>query len=383
VGIGTPTPRALLDVGGLTPVNPSPLALFGSNINAASSIEISNKSSAANADSRIIMYDDAASSSTLNIVQPSTGHTGGALLGIPRATSSFIFANGSRDFGIGTVSARSFILGTANAERVRINSGGDLIATAGGAKFASFTGATFNNAATAAFVASAVKVGVAIQSTSSWTGSGATNTGLTVDVAGAPTNYAAVFSGGNVGIGTAAPAYKLDVQGGDINASGSVRANGVALSSDIRWKRDIEPVTNAGTRLGQLRGVTYYWRRDEFPKKAFGPERQLGLIAQDVEKVFPEAVISDREGFKAVNYPALIAPVIEAIKDLFQRSDAGEKELIALRQRQADLERQFFEFKQISDRRTQAAEAEISRLKESMKPRAQQHVSAKGIGSNL
>ncbi|RZA06951.1 MAG: hypothetical protein EOP11_09015, partial [Proteobacteria bacterium] len=105
VGIGTPTPRALLDVGGLTPVNPSPLALFGSNINAASSIEISNKSSAANADSRIIMYDDAASSSTLNVVQPSTGHTGGALLGIPRATSSFIFANGSRDFGIGTVSA--------------------------------------------------------------------------------------------------------------------------------------------------------------------------------------------------------------------------------------------------------------------------------------
>lgn len=134
-------------------------------------------------------------------------------------------------------------------------------------------------------------------------------------------------SGGNVGIGTSGPGYKLDVQGGDINASGSVRAAGVALTSDVRYKKDIEPIRFALEKIMNLQGVTYNWRRDEFPKNQFSERHQMGVIAQDVEIQFPELVDTNKEGYKSVNYPALVAPLIESIKSLF-------KNLVGIQNRQ-------------------------------------------------
>jgi len=59
--------------------------------------------------------------------------------------------------------------------------------------------------------ASIAKVGLNVQSTGTWNGASATNTGLIVNATGGTTNYAATFSGGNVGIGTLAPAAPLEV----------------------------------------------------------------------------------------------------------------------------------------------------------------------------
>ena len=75
-----------------------------------------------------------------------------------------------------------------------------------------------------------------------------------------------VKTNGNVGIGTITPSYKLDVQGGDINASGSVRAAGVALTSDIRFKKDIQTLDFSLEKLLSLRGVSYHWKQNEFPE---------------------------------------------------------------------------------------------------------------------
>lgn len=55
-----------------------------------------------------------------------------------------------------------------------------------------------------------------------------------------------------------------------------------------------------------MRGVTFDWRADGRPS--------LGLIAQEVEKVFPE-LVSQGEGMKAVQYGNLVAPLIEAVKE--------------------------------------------------------------------
>lgn len=85
-------------------------------------------------------------------------------------------------------------------------------------------------------------------------------------------------------------------------------------SSDQRLKRDISSLSNALDAVTKLEGVTYYWK-----DAAKDPAKQLGLIAQEVEKVFPEAVKTNEQGYKSVAYQNLIAPVIEAIKELLQR----------------------------------------------------------------
>jgi hypothetical protein len=49
-------------------------------------------------------------------------------------------------------------------------------------------------------------------------------------------------------------------------------------------------------------------------------QKSLGVIAQDVEKVYPE-LVGEREGFKAVNYNGLIAPLLGAVQELKKEND--------------------------------------------------------------
>lgn len=94
-------------------------------------------------------------------------------------------------------------------------------------------------------------------------------------------------------------------------STGNVYARGTLLaSSDRRLKENIKPIENALQSLDSLEGVYFNW------KDTSREGRQIGLIAQDVEKAFPEVVSEDQDGFKAVSYAALIAPVINAIKEL-------------------------------------------------------------------
>ena len=149
-----------------------------------------------------------------------------------------------------------------------------------------------------------------------------TNAGSSGDILQLKNNATTVMTiqqGGDVGIGTTSPSYKLDVQGGDINASGSVRAAGIALTSDIRYKKDILPLENVLEKILKIRGVSYNWKTDEFPEKQFSDRHQIGVIAQEVERQFPEVVDTNKDGFKSVNYPALVAPLIEAVKSLYRK----------------------------------------------------------------
>jgi len=113
---------------------------------------------------------------------------------------------------------------------------------------------------------------------------------------------------GNVGIGTGSPSYKLEV-------NGRVRSTGINETSDIRWKKDITTLTNVLSKVLEMRGVSYKWRTDEFPQKQFDKDTQIGLIAQEVEKYFPDLVETDKDGFKSVEYSKLVAVLIEAIKE--------------------------------------------------------------------
>ena len=67
-------------------------------------------------------------------------------------------------------------------------------------------------------------------------------------------------------------------------------------------------------KLEQINGVYYNWKVEEFPEHNFDNTRQIGVIAQELEQVYPELVVTDAKGFKTVDYPKLTAILIEAVK---------------------------------------------------------------------
>ncbi len=207
------------------------------------------------------------------------------------------------------------------------------------------------------------------------------------------TDLMTIKSNGNVGIGSTNPGSKLEIQSGPsatsygLNIIGphptsilsesdtatsfwnvvdgstwQIRLNGYGTSlmsldaagnlwiagtyspvpSDKRLKKNIVQLQSPLQRLLQIEGVNYHWK----PEYKKGSDLQLGVIAQDVEKVFPEAVVTNKDGMKAVNYSALIAPVIEAIRELnskiatlFKTTDKHSQEMVAIKAQNKELKK--------------------------------------------
>jgi len=104
---------------------------------------------------------------------------------------------------------------------------------------------------------------------------------------------------------------------GDIRVSGLARkadGGGWTRASDVRLKQNVEDVGNALDLLLQLRGVRFEWKEPEKMGNLAGS--QYGLVAQEVEKVFPEWVTSDREGYRELTLRGFEALVIEALREL-------------------------------------------------------------------
>jgi len=152
--------------------------------------------------------------------------------------------------------------------------------------------------------------------------------------------------GTNVGIGTNSPAGKLDINSADAlfvlgqnvlshvfagstylkapsgqtiafqipsgTTVASIDSTGISApafyyTSDRRLKNNIRPIAESLAKIQELDGVYFNWVADQSPS--------IGLIAQDVEKIFPEAVATNPEtGLKSIDYGKLIAPLIEAVK---------------------------------------------------------------------
>jgi len=114
---------------------------------------------------------------------------------------------------------------------------------------------------------------------------------------------------GRVGIGQAAGVSPISTSGLTpifLDVAAGIFATAGFITSDRRLKKDIQPVDNAMDLVRRLQGTTYVFRTDEFPGKNLPMGRQYGFIAQDLEKVIPEAAQQCDNGFYAVNYDAII-----------------------------------------------------------------------------
>ena len=101
---------------------------------------------------------------------------------------------------------------------------------------------------------------------------------------------------------------------GAITATGDVTA---FSSSDKSLKENISNIENAVDKVSKINGVYYNWTFEAQEKNAhFGKEKEVGVIAQEVEKVLPEIVSTRDDGTKAVKYDRLCALLIESVKEL-------------------------------------------------------------------
>ncbi|MBK6983937.1 MAG: tail fiber domain-containing protein [Bacteroidetes bacterium] len=146
----------------------------------------------------------------------------------------------------------------------------------------------------------------------------------------------------SVGIGAAGPFNytSLSVVGvSPVPATGTVKlfVNGVTkasayfATSDQRFKKQIAKIENASDIIKKLEGKSYYWKHEEFKDHGFNSTKQFGFIAQELEKVIPEAVATDENGYKSVNYDMIIPILVQGAKEQSSVIDNLQKQIDELK----------------------------------------------------
>lgn len=131
------------------------------------------------------------------------------------------------------------------------------------------------------------------------------------------------YLSGGLGVGSPNPGgYALYV-GGDAYATG------LWQGSDARLKKDVVPLGLVSGKVATMKPVTFRYR-DDIPGRRFPDRPQIGVMAQDVEKSFPELVTTDKDGYKAVAYDKLSVILLKAVSEQAARIDALEKRIFDL-----------------------------------------------------
>jgi len=99
-----------------------------------------------------------------------------------------------------------------------------------------------------------------------------------------------------------------------VSLDANITAPQFLYSSDERLKTEIVTLPDALDRLSQIRGISFRFKEGD-------GKPHLGVVAQDVQKVYPQAVTADEKGFLRVDYPSLVGPLIEAVRELKADND--------------------------------------------------------------
>ncbi len=99
----------------------------------------------------------------------------------------------------------------------------------------------------------------------------------------------------------------------DLNGPGDLRVRSVWYTSDRSFKENISSIESPLDKILNINGISFNWIPEKDPDKT--KEKHYGVIAQEIENVFPGLVKEGQEGEKAVAYTELIPILIEAIKE--------------------------------------------------------------------
>ncbi|OYY14211.1 MAG: hypothetical protein B7Y62_11490 [Sphingomonadales bacterium 35-56-22] len=154
------------------------------------------------------------------------------------------------------------------------------------------------------------------------------STATTATVAGTANalNTAGNYQVGSLGVGTTASGLT-----GEIRATGDITAY---FASDARLKEKVRPIDGALRAVGEIGGKFFDWRDDHITARGgqddlFVRKADFGVIAQDVERVFPLGVRTRPDGHMAVDYAKLTALAFQAIVELKAELDALRAQVAA------------------------------------------------------
>jgi hypothetical protein len=298
LGIGTTTPGTLLDV-------------FGS-FRAIGDITLSNMtylypSTTSNGSTLVLNSAGVANGRDYRIISTLSGNNGGAgsfQIWDQTASVARVHINSNGNIGIGT---------TTPSRRLEVN-GCASVMTSGEARYHLFNGGgvtewLFGQKSSSSHNFTITRMANLVE-----------NDCLSID------------NNGNVGVGTASPSYKLHVVG-SIYATGDIIA-----FSDMRLKSNLEKIVSPLDKVSQLTGYTYDFNNDTIQEKTKISSRYTGIVAQDLEKVLPEAVHKDANGNLSVAYGNMAGLFVEAIKELRHENLLLKDKLNLMEERIAKLE---------------------------------------------
>lgn len=123
----------------------------------------------------------------------------------------------------------------------------------------------------------------------------------------------ATGSGTMTNLGNVSIAVDVSSITGDLGVTGVVTATDFNSTSDVTLKENINLIDNPLEKISMLNGYTFNWINNK--------KEAVGIVAQEVEKVFPQIVSTGEDGLKRVSYDSLIPLLIESIKDLKNKLD--------------------------------------------------------------
>jgi hypothetical protein len=308
--------------------------------NVAAGAALANAATNANTASRIVRRDASgnftAGTITANLTGNVTGNTSGSAASFTGSLSGDV--TGTQ--GATALSTTGVSAGTYKS--VTVDTKGRVTA---GTNPTTLAGYGITNAATSAsptFTGNVTMPGTGIWNSSGNVGIGTTSPLNDLDIGGGASGYLHVAGGQSPNLTTSGAYLGWNYSNGAgetdfINQRGAggggfyfynatsagvigaaiatINSSGTYAASDQRLKKNIQPIENPLQKITSLQGYTYFWKDEDR-----GTQRQVGVIAQEVEKVFPELVYRDpKSGYLSVGYEHLVAPVVAAIKEFYHK----------------------------------------------------------------